>query len=48
MYVGEEQFAEDVAVGDVRAHSHSKSLVTVIKTGLWVAMAVLFRRVPQV
>ena len=28
MFVGEEQFA-DVAVGDVRTHSHSKSLGTV-------------------
>jgi hypothetical protein len=47
LYVGEEQFA-DVAVGDVRILSHSKSLGTVIKNRVNGGNGCAFAKVPQV
>jgi hypothetical protein len=47
LHAGEEQFA-DVAVGDVRIHSHSKSLGTVIKNRFNGGNGCAFAKVPRV
>lgn len=47
LYFGEEQFA-DVAVDDVRIHSHSKSLGTIIKNRVNGGNGCAFAKVPQV
>lgn len=47
MYVGEEQFPEDVGVGNFRTHSYSKSLGTAMKNRVNGGNGYAFAKVPQ-